>query len=511
MWRPILCAIVLALGAASAVADDGARYALVIGFNESDDGKTERLQYADDDAVATHLLLRDAGVHSVLLTTLDTDSHQLHTNIEVDGPPTLALIQEHFARLAEKMRSDQSPELLIFYSGHGNVEYGEGYVVLAGGRLTRTGLYELLGKSPAAQNHVIVDACKSYYLAFGKGPGGDRQAYRQHFVEEPDHELLARTGFVLSTSSARDSHEWERFGAGVFSHEVRSALRGAADVNGDALVSYSEIGAFLRNANSTIANPRYRPDFVVRPPGDHPGNLDAAILRWSESSDTLALQPADGDAAVGHIYVEDSSGLRLADAHAGPETGVTLHLPPKRPLFVRQGDDAREWVVEDQGAVAVTQLQETSRPLRTKGALHLAFEALFSAPFQPDEVATYTATYRAGPDPFVATNIEPPDTTRQTVQQVALWSGAGALAVGVGTNLWAWERKQAGEGKPHRRRTQLNNEIKVLDGVAIAAYSLAGVALVTWLGAEFLPDGFFNLGVSPTPGGVGVTFGGNVP
>ena len=63
-------------------------------------------------------------------------------------------------------------ELLIFYSGHGDVDRGEGFVVLEDRRLTRTMLYALLARSPAAHNHVFIDACKSYFLAFDRGPGG---------------------------------------------------------------------------------------------------------------------------------------------------------------------------------------------------------------------------------------------------------------------------------------------------------------------------------------------------
>ena len=51
-------------------------------------------------------------------------------------------------------------------------------------------------------------------------------------------------GLLLSTSSARESHEWSGFESGVFSHEVRSGLYGAADADGDGRVSYAEIAAF---------------------------------------------------------------------------------------------------------------------------------------------------------------------------------------------------------------------------------------------------------------------------
>jgi hypothetical protein len=47
------------------------------------------------------------------------------------------------------------------------------------------------------------------------------------------------------------------------SHELRSALRGAADADRDARVTYAELGAFLKVANRAIPNERFRPDFLV--------------------------------------------------------------------------------------------------------------------------------------------------------------------------------------------------------------------------------------------------------
>jgi len=88
-----------------------------------------------------------------------------------------------------------------------------------------------------------------------------------------------RNCFILSTSSDRDSHEWERFQAGILSHELRSALRGAADANLDGVVTYRELGAFLVRANQAIVNRRYRPDFMVRPPSNE---FRTELLAWKD-------------------------------------------------------------------------------------------------------------------------------------------------------------------------------------------------------------------------------------
>ena len=73
-----------------------------------------------------------------------------------------------------------------------------------------------------------------------------------------------RVGYLLSSSASGEAHEWAGFEAGVFSHEVRSGLYGAADADGDGRVTYPEIAAFVRRANATITNESFRPQ-VLRP------------------------------------------------------------------------------------------------------------------------------------------------------------------------------------------------------------------------------------------------------
>jgi hypothetical protein len=256
-----------------AAAAPAARFAIVIGNNRSPNPRAETLRFADDDALAVHQLLVAAGVSSVLLTRLDETTATLHPDAVTSGLPRWTDLGAAFDRLERQMQRERTAgrtvELVVFYSGHGDVEHGEGFVVLEDEHLTRRRLVELLERSPATRNHVIIDACKSYFLAFEKGPGGRRTRFAGNLIvpAELSAKRLANTGFVLSTSSDRDSHEWERFGGGVFSHEVRSALLGAADVDRDGSISYAELGAFLTTASQAVTNPRFRPDFLVRPPG----------------------------------------------------------------------------------------------------------------------------------------------------------------------------------------------------------------------------------------------------
>ena len=321
------------------------RFAVVVGNNRGEQANA-KLRYADDDALATHRLLLEAGATSLLLTSFDEDSARMAGDVKPYAPPRADSLERALGSLAEAMRKASArgakTEFLFFYSGHGDVDDGEGYLVLEDRRLTRSMLFDLLSRSPAAQNHVVIDACKSYFVVFDRGPGGRRTTYAGA-IAAAIPARLANTGFVLSTSSDRDSHEWERYQGGILSHELRSALRGAADADLDARISYAELGAFLTRSNEAIKNPRFRPDFLLRAPD---GDLSRAVLGWTRERAPLSFSAK----AWGHFYVETARGDRLLDAHPSPGQPLRLRVPDERPLFVRRNDNQSEYVVDAHAA-----------------------------------------------------------------------------------------------------------------------------------------------------------------
>jgi len=491
-WLLVLLAVLLAPQSARAAAESVRRFALVIGNNRPESGVTGVLRYADDDAVATHLLLSDAGVQSLLYVTLDEATRSLHPDLSVAGGARLNDIERGFAALSARIREAASAgaqtELLVFYSGHGDVDGGEGYVVLEGRRLTRSLLFDLLKRSPATHNHVFVDACKSYFLVVDRGPGGRRVPYAGSLAQSVPAQL-ANTGFVLSTSSDRDSHEWERYRGGILSHELRSALRGAADVDLDGAVSYRELGAFLVTANRAIKNPRFKPDFMVRAP-----ELDPArkILSYDASSRGLYFEPGDW----GHFYVEDARGERLLDAHPAPGQALRLLSPTQRPLFVRQNDERAEYVVESSGSVAVAHLAKVTPAFGRRGALSLAFQWMFAAPFGRADVLAFgtnaPSSDREGDEP-------PPPRSEmgRGRRDVALIAGLTALTAGVsGLTLSAasLETSFRAAHDSQRDRATSNQRIRSLNYASVPCYGVALAAGLTWAWARWWPESRLTFG-----------------
>jgi hypothetical protein len=485
-----LALIALGLSARPAFADAQplARFAIVIG-NDSpergergEQGEGESLRYADDDAIATHRLLRQAGVDSVLLVSLDADTRRLYPQLQPDGTPSERDLEGKFTAMLPKMRRAReqglATELYLFYSGHGDVDAGEGYVVLEDGRLTRTKLYALLARSPATRNHVFVDACKSYFLAFDKGPGGRRESFTGSLgPSAPSH--LDNTGFVLSTSSDRDSHEWSRYQAGILSHELRSALRGAADADGDGRITYAELGAFLSTANEAITNASFRPDFLVRPP-EH--DLREDVLTWSPAVGSVRLEGPE----LGHVYIETPTGERVLDAHPDGRRAVMLHVPDERPLFVRSNDGAAEHVILTSDPVTVASLDGVPDDA-TKGALHMAFARLFEAPFGLENVAEYVLEPppSAEPEPMAGSS------KRALKQAIALPAGAiaiGAALGGAATGLLALDRSLVGSGASEAEVAQRNIAVRDLDITSAILCGVAVVAGATWGWTRLSPN-----------------------
>jgi hypothetical protein len=464
--RAALVALALLIAAAPAAAAPAEhRFAIVIGNNRSTRADTAPLRYADDDAIAMHQLLLEAGVDSVLLARPDPGAPA----VRPDGPPRWDEVRRALARHEAAIRAANAAgartSLLVFYSGHGNVARGEGYVELEDARLTRGLLRRaILEPSAAGEIHVVVDACRSYFLAFEKGPGGRRR---------PSGASLASAGrggigWVLSTSSDRESHEWERFQGGIFSHEVRSALRGAADVDRDGRVSYAELGAFLAVANRAIENERFRPDYVVRPPGA----LGDDLLAWPAGGETLELD------APGHVLLEGPDGARIADANPAVGAPVALRLPPARPLFVRwSSPDVEATIAARTPTVRLRDLIAAAPRVASKGALHLAFARLFAEPFAAADVDAFAREAPALALESPPEGAAPSGGARRIAGTTAIV--AGVVAVGLGG--WAIERSVAAGSADQQARVRLNDRIANLRLGAAASAGVAVAAGGLWL------------------------------
>lgn len=300
-------AIVLAtLLAALPAAAEPARFALVIGNDlPLPDSDYEPLSYADDDAFRFAELMRRMGAKVILLATPDALSGERFGELaDRAAAPTrrgvldsLLLLEDALERAEGRQR-----ELFFFFSGHGSMTAASAYLHLLDAPFSRTDLYELvLDRLKAERKHIIIDSCHSYFLAHARGE-------RVPAEEIADLRRYPEAGFLLSTSTAREVHEWDGYEAGVFSYQITGALAGAADVDGDGVVTYTEVRAYLAAANLKVSDRARIQPFVRAPLIRGPELVDLSVV----SVDQLVEVP---ESVEGRFHLTDARGSRILDAN----------------------------------------------------------------------------------------------------------------------------------------------------------------------------------------------------
>jgi hypothetical protein len=479
-----------------------ATFALVIGVNHSVDRDAEVLQYADDDAAQYFELFRSLGARTYLLTDLDPDDRKLYPQAAAEAvPPTEHELGEAVARLAGDLgraRAAGIPTVMyVVYAGHGNVGPDGGYIALSDARLTGPDIRQRIVDAAAAdRTHLIVDACYSYLLAVGRGPGGSRRELHGFSALGKVFDD-SRVGLLLSTSSARVSHEWQGIQAGVFSYEVRAGLQGAADADGDGLISYREIAAFVARANEAIANPAYRPDVFARAPTASSTLLDIRV----PPADRLGIDAGH----AGHYVVEDGRGVRLAEFHSARDQRVELvRRRDAGKLFVRDLDDGKEIAVDLDAPAELASLPSTPIALASRGASDEVFGALFELPFDRDVVDRYRA-----PEPADVAVVRDESTShrqRRVLGWVSL-ATTGALAIAAGASAWSAHdiRDAIAPGSSQVVVLAANQRIRTRDDVALATGIAGGVAAIAGAALLFWPDA--GRGIVIVPAATGASIG----
>lgn len=337
--RLALVASLLTL-AAPALAQDvpPERFLLVLGHNGSDVAGVADLRYADDDAARYYELLAPGAAQAHLLTAFDDESAPLYPHLyERSEPPTrerlMAALADVEAGIENARANGRETVLHVILSGHGalarDVDGSGAYLTLMGDRWTQADMVEhLIAPEYADYTHLIVDACNAYFLVQGRGwesdavtdPAIDR-AISEHVAFSDILERYPRVGVLLSTAGAQEVFEWGRYRSGVFSHQLRSALVGAADVDADGRIRYDEVVAYVAAANVAVRNPEARISATASAPARNP---DVPLLSLDTVGPGAVLQLPQGEAA--HYVFEDERGLRYADVHTAGDRPLQIVL-----------------------------------------------------------------------------------------------------------------------------------------------------------------------------------------
>ncbi len=344
----VLCAALL--GGAAPVHAAERTFTVVIGNREppaAASGATlSTLRYADDDAIRYVQLFGRLPGKAHLLTVMDRETLKRFPDLTPQGPPTLKALQAAIAdvkqRAAAAQKAGERTRFVLVFSGHGAVRAdGETFLAMLDGELTRDVLFdEIFAQLQADEIHVIIDACHAGGVVGVRGDANfDREieaTTRSVTTDDAQRWLHARTlarfphvGVLAAASAGEKAHEWSEIEAGVFSHEVLSGLWGAADVNGDRRIEYSELQAFTAVANRAVDDPRAVPRMVAHAPA---GTPHAVLVDLDQLRDTAWIT---GDAStLGRFYIELNDGQRVIDANLGVPT-ATIGVPTDRQAYLR--------------------------------------------------------------------------------------------------------------------------------------------------------------------------------
>ncbi len=355
----------------------GATHAIIVTHNGGSQLDRPDLRYADDDGLQYAALFRQAGAQVTLLTQLDRESQVLNPSAIIDGPPTRDALATAVRNAAA------ADEVYIVLAGHGDVREGQGFLSLADGPLNADELEQrVIVPLDKTRVHLIIDSCNSYFMVHQRKPGGTA------FKTQQPTGLLARhprLSVLLSTSAEAVTYEWSELQSGIFSYVVRSALRGAADADGDGVISYPEAVTFVQVATQGIENDLYRPHVYAR------SAQTALFLMPRVTKNELVVDGAH------RLTLRNEKGVRLADVHS--ERPLRLWLPEERiTIEERKGQRIVQREIGPAEQRKLSTLTETQPSIVVRGESPV-FRNLFAQPFgagamaqassQPEEDEAY--------------------------------------------------------------------------------------------------------------------------
>ncbi len=365
IWFSILLVAVVSVKPLPVRAGDAARvasYALVIGSNRPGKGQ-EALSFAKRDADRFGTVLRElGGFPSGSITTLYDPTPQ-----GIRG--ALDKMRERVSRHAA---AGEQTAFVFYYSGHAR----SSALNLGNEEISLTEIRTLIGTVPAQLTLVVLDACQTgaYSKVKGVAPAAD---FSYNSVAGLNQE---GTVVIASSAASELAQESERLRGSFFTHHLVAALRGAADVNGDGVVTLDEAYRYAYNrtlvdtAKTAVGKQHVTLETALRGKGEtvlsRPGTATAWLTLPREmSAEALIYRASDRQV--------------VAEVHKASGREMTLALPPASyEVVVRRGKRAYACKTPIGKGTNHTLKLETCDRIRleepgTKGSGHRRTEHLF--------------------------------------------------------------------------------------------------------------------------------------
>ena len=225
--------------AAPAIAEDGKRYAVLVGVNDYDHVKLTKLKYAEADATELRDVFKAAGYDATLLATALGKANAA-------AAPTKANVERAIKAVLDKGKRNDT--VVVALAGHGlQFDKVEGaffcpqdaapFAEKADTLVSLAGVFKLMDGSGAGIKLMLVDACRDDPKAT-RGVDGSTSPRAPKGVAA-----------LFSCSAGERAYESDKYRHGVFFKNVLDVLRGdypkAVEDNGD--VTWDALQTKVRN------------------------------------------------------------------------------------------------------------------------------------------------------------------------------------------------------------------------------------------------------------------------
>ena len=176
----------------------------------------------DDYPTPLQGCVNDATAIAQLLATHDTGSPNF--DMRLIFSPTNSVTRSGLREAIEKLFATDCEMALFYFSGHGLVRSGDGYIVTNDAKrydegISMTDILNVANRSPARNRIIILDCCYSGHMGTPPIPASGVAQIAE--------------GITVLAASGDAEEAMERAGRGVFTNLVLTALKGgAADLSG---------------------------------------------------------------------------------------------------------------------------------------------------------------------------------------------------------------------------------------------------------------------------------------
>jgi hypothetical protein len=227
----------------------GNRWAVLVGVNEYEDkANYGQLHVCVKDVHTIRKQLVAGGFDPARIRLLTDDTSEL---------PTRDSILVALKAVADATEPDDL--LLFYYSGHGDEDDSESYLVARNGKrlvLSDTAIRvsrvkEIMEQAPARAKVIVLDACHSGADIGGKGPKLMSAEFIRRVFEQAEGLAI-----LASCKQGQLSYEWQTRERSVFTHFLLEALEGQADLDEKGFVTVQDANRHVVNGVKLWASQR---------------------------------------------------------------------------------------------------------------------------------------------------------------------------------------------------------------------------------------------------------------